>query len=404
MTQIKYYDNKEEHGMIIDWSAVFKEYHRIIKKAKVHDPIFDPSTAPVLDNKFFVYMSERASGKTTNWLLVGMILYKMYGTIIQYIRQTEDMIKPSVAGEIFRVILTYGNGMYVKEVTDGKYSGIYIHWKKAYFCNYDDNGKVIDVPETPFLSFLSIDNNFDYKSTYNAPTGDLIMFDEFISKFYRPNEFCDFMDLCSTIIRKRKTPIIVMLANTIDPHSTYFKELEISREIKKLKVGEHRSSVTEKGTHIYFEIIGLKQSAIKTQINRLFYGFNNPRLTSITGGEQTWSFDPAPHIVHVEGEEVLDKSIRIDCGDAMLQVEIVSTDDRGVIVNCHECSNKIYDDTIILTNDEIRDLQHIYGLGRGQFFKWLWTLYADNKWYYDTNETASMVKNYIKTYRTLRVL
>lgn len=399
MEKIKYYDNKEEHGIIIDWQKVFKEYRRIIKAAGVTDPIYDPTTAPVNDAKYFELLSERSSGKTTNWLIIGCILNKMYGTIIQYVRQSEDMTAPSVAGEIFRVILSYNNGCYVPLLTDGKYRGIYIHWKKAYFCNYDKNGKPCDIASDNFLQFLSIDKNFDYKSSYNAPKGDLILYDEFIGKYTPTNEFVDFSDLTKTIIRKRKTPIIVMLANTINRNHIYFKELEISKAIKSLKVGQHTIETTEKGTRVYIELIGLKQSAIKQEINRLFYGFNNPKLAAITGGEIAWAFDPVPHIVNSETDEIINRFFRIDTGDVMLQLDIVKTEDRGLIINCHECT-KTYKDSVIFTLGEIRENNQIYGIGKNNpYARLIWKLYEQNKFYYDSNETGSLVKNYLKTYR-----
>jgi len=398
---IKFYDNQEEHGIIYDWGKIFKEYRRIIKKAGVKDEIYDPRTAPVLDNKYIVLMSERSTGKTTNWLLIGMIMHEMYGTVIQYVRQDEDMIKPSIVGEIFRVILSYNNACYIPLVTGGKYSGIYYKWKKCYFCNYDEKGKPVDLAPVHFLQFLSIDNSMDYKSGYNAPRGDLIIFDEFIGKTYNVNEFVYFEDLCSTIIRKRISPIIVMASNTINYNSTYFKELMVSKEVKKLKVGQSKSIITPKGTHVYIEIIGIKPTAIKSKVNRLFFGFDNPRLASITGGEQTWSFDPVPHIVNADTDDIIDRTIRLDCGDTMLQLDLTETEDRGLIVNVHECTT-VHEDSIILTNGEIRDRQHIWGLGKGEYCKLLWKLYSDNKWYYDTNETGSMVADYVKTYRQLK--
>lgn len=397
----RYHDNKEEHGIIIDWGKVFSVYKRIMHKAKAPENLFDPTTAPIEKAKYFVYMSERATGKTTNWIIIGMILYVMYGIQIQYIRQSQDMTRPSIVSEIFNVILTYANGTYIREITGGKYCGIYIHWKKAYFCNYDENGKPDDIDNTPFMQFLSIDLHMDYKSGYNAPTGDLLLFDEFISDTYRVNEFVDFLDLCSTVIRKRKSPIIVMLSNTIDYNSTYFKELEISKEVKKLKVGQNRIIETEKGTNVYTELIGMKPSAIKSQINRLFYGFKNPRIAAITGGEQTWSFNPVPHIVNSDTDVIIDRSLRLDCNDILLQLDLVETEDRGLIVNVHECT-KIYPDSVILTNGEIRDRQHLWGLGTGKYCKLVWSLYTRNLFYYDTNETGSLVENYIKTYRQLR--
>lgn len=390
---LQFYDNKEEHGVVVDWNKVFRDYRHL----NVPKDVYDPTTAPVSNAKYNILMSERSTGKTTNWLLIGMIMNKYYGTIIQYVRQSEEMIKPSIAGEIFKVILTYNDGKYIKDITNQRWNSIMIHWKKAYYCNKDDNGKITEQAEEPFLQFLSIDKNFDYKSTYNAPRGDLILFDEFISPLYRTNEYVDFMDLCSTIIRKRKTPVVILLANTINYNSHYFKEFEVSKEVKEIKTGQHRLITTEKGTNIYIEIIGLKQSAIKVEVNRLFFGFNNPKLASITGGEQTWSFDPVPHIVNADTDEFISRRMRLDCDDVMLQLDLVKTEDRGLVVNVHECTT-VYEDSIILTMGDIRSRNQYYGLGKGKLAKAVWNLYKQNKWYYDSNETGSLVKAYVENY------
>ena len=401
MLDYKFIRNNEILGIDYNWGLIFKTYKQIMKKAKVTEPIFDPTTAPITENKYFMYMSERTSGKTTNWLLIGMIMNQFYGTTIEYVRQSEDMIKPSIAGEIFKVIRSYKEGFYIREITGGRYTGIWIHWKKAYFCNYDEKGKVTDVAPDHFLSFLSIDNHEDYKSTYNAPKGDLILFDEFISRHYRINEYVDFMDLCSTIIRKRWSPIVVLAANTINLNSAYFKEFEVSKEVKSLKVGKHIAVTTEKGTKVYVEIIGLKQSEIKQQLNRLFFGFNNPRLAAITGGEITWAFDPVPHMLLSDEDEYLDRTLRIETGDVMLQLDIVLTPDRGVVVNVHECT-KVYPDSLILTLGDIKKDNELWGLGQGNFCKYVWGLYGTNKFYYQDNETGALVANYVKQYRQLR--
>lgn len=194
---------------------------------------------------------------------------------------------------------------------------------------------------------------------------------------------------------------MVLAANTINLNSAYFKEFEVSKEVKSLKVGNHIAVTTEKGTKVYVEIIGLKQSEIKQQLNRLFFGFNNPRLAAITGGEITWAFDPVPHMMLSDEDEYLDRTLRIDTGDVLLQLDIVLTPDRGVVVNVHECT-KIYPDSLILTLGDIKKDNELWGLGQGNFCKYVWGLYGTNKFYYQDNETGALVTNYVKQYRQLR--
>ena len=104
------------------------------------------------------------------------------------------------------------------------------------------------------MMMLSIDKHLDYKSVYNCPTGDIIIFDEFIGNYYYRNEFVNFNDLLKTIIRERQSPIIVMLANVIEKNSQYFNELEIYDNIQRLHQGENEIITSERGTKIYVEI------------------------------------------------------------------------------------------------------------------------------------------------------
>ena len=398
---MKYYENKEEHGIIIDWKEVFKEF----RKLKVPKDFYNPCTLPMENVALNILLSERSDGKTTQCLLIGLILNKLYGTVTQYIRQTQDMVAPKNCNNIFATIVSYNNGQYIKHITNDKYNNIYILWHKAYYCYIDEEGKRLETAPDPFLQFLSIDNNFNYKSSYNAPLGDWIIFDEFQGKFIRPNEFIDFMDLLKTIIRSRKTPRIIMLSNTIDYNSLYFVELEIHKEIKKLHKGQSAIFKTDKGTNIYVEIIATRQNAIKSEINKMFFGFNNSKLSAITGEGSVWAFECVPHIWHNDDDELICKNIFVDCVTAHLQIELWRTIDRGYIADIHECNlNKIKDSDIILTNNDITKRNQLYGVGRGSLCRIIWQLYKENKFYYADNSVGSILKNYIQIYKNNKYL
>ena len=217
---------------------------------------------------------------------------------------------------------------------------------------------------------------------------------------YIPNKFLNFTDILSTIIRKRKTPIVVLLANSVDYTSDFFKELTISKEIKNIKAGESKQIVTDLGTRIYFENIGAKQTQIKKDINRLFFGFPNPQLSSITGGG-TWSFANVPHIVKSDTDKVLDRTLYLQTDDGLLQAEFVMTEKRGIVCNIHPAT-RVYDDSTILTNGEILDTRYRFGFGYSEKCRLLWELYKRNKCFFDTNETGAIFENYVKKARVLR--
>lgn len=393
----KYWDNKESHGIIYDWQKILKEYN------KLHIPkeFYQPVNVPFNNAKWIVELSERRSGKSTNWLLLGMVMNKMYGTIIQYVRQTENMIMPVYSEELFAVIKSYDNGKYIRQITDNKYNSCIYYRRKMYYCNVDSDGNEIDRCPTHFLQFLSVDNTANYKSGYNCPTGDLIIFDEFIGKFDRLNEFVDFCDLLSTIIRYRKSPVIALLANTINLNHNFFKELCITKEIRSLKVGQHKTVTSSLGTNVYVELIGVKTTSIKSEINKLFFGFDNPKLASITGGEQPWAFENVPHIWHEDNEVYINRDIRLDCDGTFIQLDLVKCE-RGIVVYAHECTRN-YPRSIILTTGDITEKNQMYGLGSGKLCDLLWKLKHQNKWYYSNNEIGAFVTNYLDIYRQKRI-
>ena len=222
----EFIDGKRTNGIIYDYPTIRKEF----RKLKIPTEFYNPSKCPFDKCKWFINLSDRSTGKTTNWLLFGMIMNKLYGTVIQYVRQTNDMITPRNSKNLFDTIL---DNNYVSKLTDGKYNTIVYKAKRWYYAIADDNGEIIEQKNNHFMCMLSIDNAENYKSSYNAPYGDIIIFDEFIGKYYYRNEFVRFNDLLKTIIRDRQAPIIVLLANTIDKNSQYFNELEIYNTVQQ---------------------------------------------------------------------------------------------------------------------------------------------------------------------------
>lgn len=353
MVKIEYVDNDKNKGIKVDWQFIFKEY----KKLGCPKNVFNPCHIPFNDTAYQILLSERKTGKTTNVLLLGMLLYKHYGIIPQYIRASETMIMNKTIDELFKTVREFG---YIEKITDGRYNDVFYHARKWSYCK-TENGEIVEKAPTHFMYCMSVDRSDYYKSSYNCPTGDFIIFDEFIGSRYRLNEFVYFMDLLSTIIRKRTTAKIIMLANTIDKHSEYFNEFEIYDDIQLLEVGGKEIFTTELGTRIYIELIADKEeSQIKQAFNRLYFGFKNPKMNSIKGGE--WATNNYPHIER--GYKKLQSGLYIVYHDRLLALDIVEYDDIGLCLNCHKAS-KTYDDSIIYSLSEPKDRRYRYYMGVG---------------------------------------
>lgn len=397
---MKYILNKEEYGIEYDWKKIRKEY----RKLECPDDVYDPTTAPLETAKYFMENSERNVGKTTNWLLIGMVMHEMYGTIIQYIRQTENMIVPKQLKNLFDTILTYD---YVSKVTNGRWNSVLYHARRYYYCNVDEeSGSVVEKATDHFMFCASIDKAMDLKSSYNAPYGDLIIWDECIGKVYYPNEFVSFCDLVKTIIRGRRSPIIVLLANTINPHSMLYNELEIYDEVQLMHVGEHKLIETSKGTKIYVEWIGVKQEKkLKNNIiNQLFFGFKNPLLGSITGDD--WAIKPYQHIPELPQNDekayanIVSRRLYLYYNNKYVRLDIINHYELGLCIYAH-WATKTYSDSVILTTVDRFDNRYYYKLGPGDLRKFIERCFNENRIYYATNDIGSFVDAYMSYIKKL---
>lgn len=353
--QIEYIENDKNKGIKYDWKKVKKEY----KKLGCPESVYNPCKLPLGIASIMQILSERSTGKTTNILLMGMILNKLYGTIIQYIRINESMIMNKTIGELFKTIREFH---YVEKLTDGKYNDVTYNARKWYYCKVDESGEIVERDPKHFMFCLSVDKNEMYKSSYNAPIGDWIIIDEFIGKRYIMNEFVYLMDLLKTIIRDRLCVTILMLANTIDKHSEYFNEFEIYDEIQRMEVGNSEIFTTELGTNIYVELIAdKKESALKTMVNKLYFGFKNPKMASITGGG--WATNDYPHFEKDGWRKILG-GIYIEYHDRLLALDIGEYEGKGFYIHVHN-AYRTYDDSIIYSLNEPKDLRYRYYMGMG---------------------------------------
>lgn len=383
----EFIDGKRTNGIIYDYPTIRKEF----RKLKIPTEFYNPSKCPFDKCKWFINLSDRSTGKTTNWLLFGMIMNKLYGTVIQYVRQTNDMITPRNSKNLFDTIL---DNNYVSKLTDGKYNTIVYKAKRWYYAIADDNGEIIEQKNNHFMCMLSIDNAENYKSSYNAPYGDIIIFDEFIGKYYYRNEFVRFNDLLKTIIRDRQAPIIVLLANTIDKNSQYFNELEIYNTVQQMKQGDSEIITSERGTNIYVEILesGVKKQKTRSIVNTLFFGWKNPLISSITGDD--WAINNYPHIPQYNSRVIL-KRYYLDFNNTLLALDVKNCNEIGVYVAVHRAT-RTYDDSIIFTIGEIDKNNKRFRFGFSPSDKRLWELYKRNKFYYASNDLGSLLDNYVK--------
>lgn len=370
----------------LNFQKIISEY----KKLKCPADVYNPCKLPFDRDKYFVICTERSIGKTTNILLFGMLAHKIHGTQIQYIRQTEVMIEPKNMRQLFATIEKFD---YIQKITKNRWTSVLYYARGWYYCNRDDNGKVIEQDEKPFMYCLAINRNMIYKSTYSAPDGDILIFDEFCSKFYPQDEFIDFCDLVKTIIRERTSPIIFLLGNTIDRYHPYFSELELLNITASMPLGEHTETITSGGTPIYIEFATREKTAEKIRLNKIFFGFRNKKLGSITGAD--WSITPVQHIDKTDDPEIIAKNFYINIESYLINLELATSEKYGLHILAH-FAKQTYPDSHIYSLENMLDYRYRYKLGHDKLDRLIWTLYERKKFYYQSNNVGALVDKFIQ--------
>lgn len=359
------------------------------KKLKLFpDGVYTPQRVDAVWNAF---ISDRSSGKTTAWLIVGLIAYVEDGTITHYVRSKEQMIRESNINKIYSVIESCG---YIGKITNDKYNSIEYrrNVRGFYLVCKDSEGNTIASDTNCCCKVLSIDNNDNYKSSYQCDKADFVIFDEFINAYYKSGEFVVFCDLLSTLFRKRLSGYIIMLANTINRRSEYFDELGCRDFIETAEQGD-KITYELNGTTVHVEIVGTKLDDRRKLFNSRYFNFSNLRLNSITGAG--WSIDNVPHITK-KADSILVKNVFVHYQTNYVQLYVVKVNEYGLCIHAVKSNAPKKKDCIIYSvSDDFSDKKYIYSKGNDRFSKWLWGyMYDSKKWFFATNSVGSIIKAY----------
>lgn len=387
---IKYIDGKPSRGILIDWKAVRREYKRL----KIPKQYYYPLRPDFSKISYVVSMSQRARGKTTQLLILGLVLYAMYGIIPHYIRQFSRQCEPMNIRDLFDVVLVNG---YIERIFE-QWNHIFYRGKRWYLCRIDEDGNMVERDSISCCVCFGLDEADSLKSVYNCPTGDMIFFDEFISTRMGYDDFKNFCDLVSTIGRLRYGVVVFLSANTINRNSRWFDEYAIADTVRKMELGDTEVVVSPLGSHFWIELLEADNSEDRAFINRRLFGFRNTKLDAITG-RGSWTEETYQHIPPDKEDEgyhvaMLNNRIFIEMKGQYMKLAIVKNPDIGVCVYVTPAT-RIYEDSIIFTADDVLDSRYVFCFGRGLPVNKIWTLYTSGRFYYAHNAAGCFVQAYV---------
>lgn len=390
----RYIKNDKKFGLKIEWGRIFDmiEKENLIPSERYFKRLDFTNTA------WNILMSGRSVGKTTTFLLIALILYREYGIKTMYLRENNEMTRQKSLESLFDTIEVLG---LISKIFGDKWNAVRLRAGKWYLQKVED-GELKEESDDYFMRNLSLDRTAIYKSSLVEPFGDLIIFDEFISKYYMRGDFGDLLDLIKTIKRDRLSTVVIMLANTTEVTSEYFDELQIREYIEKMAVGQSQTVTTEQGTNIYIEFIENKRDKEeKKEEKEKFFGFKNAKVKAIDGTD--WVFNEYPHYVinrtcdnTMTVNEIIQRGFFVKTLNKYYAVDIARSD-LGICAIVHNSNapderltNRVY------TLDFLSNQKEIYALGTTVFDKWLWSLYFNGKFLYANNTCGNAIENYVR--------
>lgn len=293
-----------------------------------------------------VIFGERSNGKTYATLKHGLEQYFKDGSQLAYIRRWKEDITGKRGQAVFSALIENNE---IAKLSDGKFTGIHYYTGKFFLCNYD-NGKPI-YSDSDVLGFLFALTDVEHDKSTSYPKVNNIIFDEFLTnKLYLPDEFVTFMNVISTIVRRRETVKIFMLGNTVNKYCPYFSEMGLNN-IQTMQQGEiDLYSYGESGLTVAVEYCKTDKSNQRKE-SKKYFAFNNPKLQMITGG--AWELAIYPHLpMKYKPLDVL-LTYYIDFADNIYSCEIIEKE--GVTFTyIHEKTTPIKD----IDNSIIYSLEH----------------------------------------------
>ncbi len=340
--------------------------------------------------QYNIIIGERSNGKTYACLHRAIENYVKYGKKTAYIRRWQDDFKGKRGATLFESL---ASTKAIEKLTNGKWTDVYYYSSRWYLCKWDDKNVRVNDTE-PFAYGFAISAMEHDKST-SYPKVKTIFFDEFLTRqYYLPDEFVTFMNVISTIVRQRNDVKIFMAGNTVNQYCPYFTEMGLSHikemdkgAIEVYKYGESKLRVAVE----YADSISKKGKP-----SDIYFAFDNPKLTMITGG--TWEMAMYPHlpVKYKPNNVIFTYFMRFN--DELLQCEIVHVDNT-VFTYIHRKTTPIQDENKDIIYEleydnrpnHIRNMRHCslpINKKIGQFF-------ADNKVFYQDNEVGEIVRNYL---------
>lgn len=272
------------------------------KIEEVNEPVFNVNSVNFYDvskliedypdDNYYIVMSPRNLGKTTNGCLLCLWTYCVAnkGCPSVLIRRQDVDIEGGKLGEMWGEIVSFG---YVSKWTNNKYNNIKQVGSRCYLCKTDEDGKIVERDKNFFMYAIPLNTSGNYKGLQLNKSEEsifvrYIIYDEIIPQdgvSYLPREDTMFFNTVSTVVRKFKMAKIILFGNTISGLASPILTF-MGIDIYSFDVGEIREYSYEykgKKNRICCHMVDKSLYPGVYDTNNEYFIFNNQSISSITG-------------------------------------------------------------------------------------------------------------------------
>lgn len=341
---------------------------------------------------YYLIIGERTNGKTFAALEYGLKNFIEKGEQTAYVRRWKEDYRGKRGETLYGNLENTGT---ISQLTNGEWDRVKYYAGRWYLAKFDTDLNKLVSDEIPFAyAFALSDMEHDKSTAY--PKITTIIFDEFITRqYYLNDEFVIFMNVCSTIIRRRKNVKIFMLANTVNKYCPYFKEMGLGHvaEMEQGKIDVY----TYGNSELRVAVERCAKISKKGKDSDLYFAFDNPALSMITTG--AWEINLYPHLMMKYKPEDISFIFFINFDDNLLQCEIVETEDC-TFMYIHRKTTKIQneDEDIIFTEEYSPRPNYFRNIRRctTKMERRILEYFRRDKVFYQDNEVGEIVRNYMQ--------
>lgn len=344
-----------------------------------------------------VIFGERSNGKT--YAALQEVLRKYFNdgkAQFAYVRRWKEDLTGKRASRLFAGLIENGE---IEKISKGEFTGVHYYAGKFYLCTYDEKGKPI-YNDGDLLGFTFALSDGEHDKSTSYPLIKTIVFDEFLTnKTYLSDEFVHFMNVVSTIVRRRTDVTIYMLGNTVNKFCPYFQEMGLENAAKMKQGSIDVYKYGNSPMRVAVEYCASNEN--NTEETNHYFAFNNPKLQMITGG--AWELSIYPHLPRKYRPKDIQFTYFIDFNDAVFQCEIIVVDNIP-FTYIHAKTTPIRDahKTIVYTLDykpEPYYNRNLYRPMNKLQERILW-FFKNDKVFYQNNEVGDTIRNFLKLCRT----